>query len=539
MPAPGTVPWQSGSPPPAPNRSVTDVDAEKDLQAIVDGASDAARARLQGMPPGAAEAEVRRIVGIAIQVYRDAVAKGEPPGVAQQKALGEADYQALLTAERNGLQPPSPASPDTGVQSKDVTDALNTFRQAVDPNNGKPYRQIVDAPSTKIEERDVTASTAAAPQLGDATMQAKTTVEATDYDTRAGDEARQLQLQNLRDLQATARGEGAGQDAAAARMRLALLRNQQQASGNIQGARGAERRGLRRAELQQRGERQLAADIAGQAQSATERQAAQAAVGQQTSDIRKTDVDVETTRAGFEEKRKTLQAQLDSARRANNQAAINDFTKKLADLDADIAKFNASQTQNADTGNANRSVDVQDKNVDNTRDDNDQRIRAQKAIEDAAKGLLDENQRQEELTLAKRRLALAEEEFKFARDEAARKAAQEKVQFWAGMVERLLGKAAGIATAKPAAAQGGLVTEPTLVAEGKHDELVIPVTGLTAALRKALAVEAKPFAQPVPIQALMKVLKKQGVEDRKAPPKGIAVLLAASNQKARKAAGAR
>jgi hypothetical protein len=423
------------------------------------------------------------------------------------------------------------------VTGLDIEGAVDTFRQAFDPARGDPYRGILEGKAPQIEERNAAATTIRPTELGDAAMQGAVKVSGTGFNAEIDDQARKRQINNLNDLEATARGEGAGQQAALARMRLALQRSGQQASGMIQQARGYERRGLRRAELLRRGEAAVQAETQNQAQNAQERQTAQAQVGTQAGAIRTTDVDAESKRAEFTARRNELQANLDSARAANDQNAINDFTKKLADLQSEEKQFNATQRQDISKSNADRSVEVQSKNADLYQEDQRVKIDADKAKRDAAQGLLTEAQRQEQIRIAQQMQKRWEIEYRDARDDAARARAQDKVQFWAGLAAQFLGT---VVPKPPGAAQGGLVDEPTLVAEGEHDELVIPVTGVTPALRKALAVESKPFQSPVPVAALLKAALSQQapIEDERMPTDWgrVIAVLAPSNNRARKGA---
>lgn len=491
-----------------------------------------------------AQGNAGQVATIARNAFVANLGGGKSP--AEAKALADQMAEGAIANVKAG-RPAAAQGPNTegvgstavgAVSGGNIAKAVDVFEQAYDPNRGIPYKQILEGKAPIISGRDVQGQTIGAPDLGPAARQALTTVEETNFDTGAGNQARDIQLANLADLQATAEGRGAGQQAALARMRLALQRSGQQASGLIQQARGAERRGLRRGELLRRGEAALAAETANQAQNAAERQTAQAAVGNQAGQIRTADVDVENKRATFEARRKELQAQLDSARASNDQDAINDFTKKLADLDIETKKFNAGQTQSADTSNADRDVEVAKTNAQLYQDDQRLKIEADKAKRDAAQGLLNEAQRQEAIRQANQMQARWEAEFRAARTDADRKHAQEKVQFWAGVASNLL--TALVPKPPAAAAKGGLIDQPTLVAEGDHDELVIPVTGVTPALRRALAVESKPFQAPVPVGALLKAALAQSQPPQpEMPPMNwgrVVSVLAPANNARRKAA---
>lgn len=259
----------------------------------------------------------------------------------------------------------------------------------------------------------------------------------------------------------------------------------------------------------------------------------------------------ETSIAQLTQQKNIAQSQLDDAMLSGNQQAINAAKMKKADIDAQIAAENARLAQDADKTNLGTSVDVQKFTTDTAlraQDqqekqrvaDADMRIRAQKALEDSAKGLLTEDQRQQELAFAKQRLRMAEQELQIAiqrNDREAQKAAQERIGFWADMTGRILGTAARAATTG-GAAHGGVVTKPTklLVGEGSHDEVIIPVTGITRALKDALSVENKPFDSPVPIERLLRAIQGAPAEEDMGPPPGIALLLAPENNRARKMA---
>lgn len=258
----------------------------------------------------------------------------------------------------------------------------------------------------------------------------------------------------------------------------------------------------------------------------------------------------ETSIAQLTQQKNIAQSQLDDAMLSGNQQAINAAKMKKADIDAQIAAENARLAQDADKTNLGTSVDVQKFTTDTAlraQDqqekqrvaDADMRIRAQKALEDSAKGLLTEDQRQQELAFAKQRLRMAEQELQIAiqrNDREAAKAAQERIGFWADMTGRILGTAAKAAAG--GAAFGGVVTKPTklLVGEGAHDEVIIPVTGITRALKDALSVENKPFDSPVPIERLLRAIQGAPAEEDTGPPPGIALLLAPENNRARKMA---
>ncbi len=175
-----------------------------------------------------------------------------------------------------------------------------------------------------------------------AAMGRTTTVQGTQFDAAQADQARALGLQNIQDLQATAQGAGAGQLAAQARLKLALLRSSELATGMAAQARGSERRGLRREAMLEGSRRGLEGALAGEAQAAQDRMTAQGQLSGAIQATRTTDVDVAAKRADLSQQRQNLQAQIDAARASGDQNAINTLTAKMADLDQQTKAFNAS-----------------------------------------------------------------------------------------------------------------------------------------------------------------------------------------------------
>jgi hypothetical protein len=278
-----------------------------------------------------------------------------------------------------------------------------------------------------------------------ASLGRQTTVAGTSMNTAQADQARAQQQSNITDLQATAQGAGAGQQAAAARLKLALSRSSELASGMAAQARGSERRGARRENMIAAGQRNLEGNIALEAQSAQERQAAQGQLGQQLQATRTTDVDVAAKRADLDAQKKTLQAQLDAARATNDANAINSLTTKMAEIDQRTREVNAAATNVAqgrkeDQAFEGQQADIQ-RGLDVSKLTEEQRVAnerlkldASKAAQDAAQGLLTENARQEQLALARQELANA-------KDQADR-------QFWGNLISSLLSGGAAVAAAK-------------------------------------------------------------------------------------------
>ena len=147
--------------------------------------------------------------------------------------------------------------------------------------------------------------------------------------------------------------------------------------------------------------------------------------------VRGQDVDVAAKKAALEQERKNLQAQLDQARAAGDQNAINAAQTKMAELDQRTREFNASEANKAQARSEDQSFQAQDINnqtgLEVSRLTEEQRIaneklklEASEAATRAAKGLLDENDRKAQLDLAHRKI----QEAKDAADKA----------FWQGIV---------------------------------------------------------------------------------------------------------
>ena len=438
MPVQPTSPLQgAGLPPPGgPGATPPPADAT-DAQYVVDQAVEVARKRLQGLPPEALAEALKTIAAGALQAYRDAIAAGKPVGIAVQMALGDADNQALLAAEKNGLPPPTATGePDPSIVSReDVAAAWAKYKDGI-ARGDEIYADATKGPVTpgaresitKVAIDPVEAAKMSPAERLKAALQGTTTVEGTD----------------TRDLEATARGEGAGGALAAARLKRAQQQSGQTTNAAIQAARGGERKGLRRANTLAQGERDLATSTQIEELNQADRQAAQAKI------------------AELDTQRKQLQAQLDSARAANDQTAINTITQKMADLDQETAKANQAAENAARDANANRSVTTQTTNNTQALQAQDQdekqrveatklRIEAQKALEASAQGLLNESDRQAKLAQFQQQMDIAERELEEAirsnrrQEEIAEKQANR--QFWGQMISSLIGGAAAAGTA--------------------------------------------------------------------------------------------
>lgn len=181
-----------------------------------------------------------------------------------------------------------------------------------------------------------------------------------------------------------------------------------------------------------------------------------------------------------------------------NATQENAAGSQLAGAQTAVSQSNTAQGNTVATGNADRTVQTGESN--NTQGlaaqatgeqqrvaNENLKLQASAAAQQAAKGLLDENGRQQTLALAQAQLKLAQ--------------TQADRQFWGNLVSSLLSGATAVGaaalTAAPVAAalkHGGLVTKPTHALIGEAGpELVIPVKGATARLAKVLGIEAKPF----------------------------------------------
>jgi len=449
--------------------------------------------QLQGlMGEAAGNSRAAEIAAQSRGIFDDLIAKGVDPGAARKAALQNASGQVDAQFRASGVENPNnqgkndPAGTNP-VESQEVKDARQQYRDGItegkevlegikkdttnDPNARDTFKAIVP---------DQVQNITPAARLA-ATMQEGTAVEAT----------------NTADLQATARGQGAGQQSAAARYRQQMLRDSQTMNAAAAQARGNERAGARLAAIQARGE----ASVAGNAKIAeSDAQTSLAAQGKV---------------ADFDAKRKELQATLDDARRNNDADRIQAITTKMADLDrdeqkanADIAAGNADRGVTAGTANnaaalaANVAGGVQDIQQ------AELRMKAQKAIEDSAKGLLNEDSRQEAIGIARRQIALEEKRLASQISEAERAQASQNRAFWTTTLTSLLAlgvgavttpaggaAAAGVAGAI-AAAHGGAVTAGRVVHVGEagRPEVIVPIKGkLSQRLARALEIEAAPF----------------------------------------------
>lgn len=194
---------------------------------------------------------------------------------------------------------------------------------------------------TPVTAGSVTAGTVGARDVG------ATVAGAIDPLTAALQERTAVQGADVAGLQEIAAGRGPAALAAALRDRQAVQRMAQVAGGAAAQARGSERRGARALGLLQGGEAALQMHDQSQIR-------AQDAATAATTEIARID---QTT--------KNLQAQLDAARRANDQNAINTINAQLAQLKAQRDEFNARLVTETDTGNADRTLTADTTNVAN------------------------------------------------------------------------------------------------------------------------------------------------------------------------------
>jgi hypothetical protein len=481
-------------------------------QAIWNEAYLRAKAGLSQLAPNAAEGIARKLADAVVKFYTQELDRGSPPGQAQTVAYGWADSWIADAQKANGITPPAPTSNlvpgqnPGSVNAGDVKQGTDVYRDAI--TDGRPILErirdktgVPDPSAVKFFEdnrvtpQNIHASTVTGPGQIDAVKQEGTTVEGTD----------------LTDLQAAAKGQGSAQQLANARYLEMLQRQGQTTNASIQSARGAERKGLRRAQTLAAGEQALQAGSQIAQQDAATALQAQQQVAQ------------------FDARRKELQAQLESARKdgdANREQQVNN---KMADLENDVKKFNADQTQRAagtnasnkltgDTTNLQTGLKSIEQDFNTWKQTNELALQAQKALEQSAQGLLNEDQRQQILSMARAQFEQAKKEFEALQaraDKAEERArAEQRMQFWGTMITSLVGLGVTAATGNPAAgaaagstagalvpkanpfAHGGAVDRTTLALigeEGDH-EIVIPLKGkLSDRMLSLLSSEAKPF----------------------------------------------
>ncbi len=443
--------------------------------------------------------------------------------------------------------------PGQMVSAADMKLALDQYREAIAKSNTQ-YAGIMGhtpapTPASVVSPVQATANPNRAQMASPAqrlqtALQGQTTVGATGFNGTQADQSRALALQNVQDLQATAAGAGAGQQAAAARLKLALQRSSEVASGRAAQARGAERRGLRREAMLEGGRRALEGATALEAQAAQERQTAQGQLGQQLQATRSTDVDVAAKQAQLDQERKTLQAQLDAARAANNADAVNAINTKMADLEARRQEFNATARNQAQARAEDQGFSAQNLNnqtgLEVSRLTEEQRVAnerlkldASKASQDAAQGLLTENARQEQL-------AFAREQLRQAKDQADR-------QFWGNIITSLLSgaSAVGAAAIKPATSDVRAKTDIAPVRDKDLGDLARAVRDSLATWKYKRAEDgpagerAGPMAQDLERTRLGRAVTSEREDGTKQVDYAqLATLLAAATVKSRKRAEA-
>lgn len=434
MAAPGTAPWQSGSPPRTPTKAppAGGADAEAIKQQVYAQAKEA----FASLPAEYANQMATEIAEQVRGFYVGQLDQGAEPGRIQAAIQQIVANQIASVLSRNGVEPPPPPAQDPSIVGpEEVRDAWETYKRGI-ARGDSIYDDATKGPVTpgardsisKVAVDPVEAAKLSPAERLKAALQDRTTVEATDTG----------------DLEATARGEGAGGALAAARLKRAQQQSGQTTNAAIQAARGAERKGLRRANTLAQGERDLAVQGQIEEMNQADRQAAQAKV------------------AELDTQRKQLQAQLDQARAANDQAAINTITQKMADIDQETAKANQAAENTVRGENANRSVTTQTTNNTQALQAQDQdekqrveatklRLDAQKALEASGQGLLNESERQAKLAQFQQQMDIAERELAEAirsnrkQEEIAQKQANR--QFWGQMIASLVGGATTVGAA--------------------------------------------------------------------------------------------
>jgi hypothetical protein len=615
----------------------------KDSQELRNQVYEQAFAALAALPEGTRKAEAFKIATAAQNSFLNMVKNGIPAGTALTNARAAVPGWISDVAGTQGVQatPPNQLTGNSPnpVGSADVRNAQGVYTEAVQAgrdlygnvNSGPVNPSPTDIAAGKVVWDPVTASYVTPQRDITAVRQAATTVGATDTSgvraagnaqitpgtvtagtvsaeqmtpaqrlAAAQQRATTVQATDTGRLEQVADGQGPVAQGLAANLRLAQQRSTQQRQGLVAQARGNERRGARRALITGGGAEDLAvadtiiartteqqvaatgklADLDNQRKTLqAQLDAARAANDQNainTISMKMADLDAERERtnatlrqsaaegnvnrqteaqkfnvttqteaqkfqaaqklqaetklADLQQAQNIAQAQLDQAKAAGDQNAINAANMKMADIRAQVATTNAQLAQDANKFNTTTSVGVQEKDRDTMLQgqqqaeaqriaDADMRIRAQKALEDSARGLLNEDQRQQTLDMARQQMALAEQQFQLAKDEAARAQANENRRFWAGVISSVVSGVAtgGASLAMPKAAQGGVTAGPTLAGEGNRPELVIPIEGkLSDRMRAALAVDNKPFAKGMPASRLAAVLAAANLVDRKA-----------------------
>jgi hypothetical protein len=415
---------------------------ETDARRLANEAMALAKQALSEIPDAARDKLALEIANAAYNFYKNTVSSGTPPGAAAAQSKQQTNVLITDVAKRQGVtahlptDDPSTPEDEGAVNNEDVQRALDVYRKGV-TDSGVPIEEILakDPNADRVRPQDVGPVTPAR-EVADLTpaqrLQAELQRQTTVADT------------NTKDLEATARGQGAVAERAAAQLRLSAQREDQAAQGLVQQARGAERKGARLEAILQRGQRQLQVADTVAAQTAQTQLAAQDKL------------------ADLDARRKELQAQLDSARAANDQAAVNDLQKKMADLDLETQKANATiQGQNADRTldsdktNATIAGQNQDRALKAQESDDahwvrveDMKLKAREQQQKAAQGLLDAEQTevlrqqwQQQYDLAVKQFEEAKRQNKSQEDLARHQA---NVQFWGGLISSLVGGATAV-----------------------------------------------------------------------------------------------
>jgi hypothetical protein len=294
----------------------------------------------------------------ALDQYRTGIDKGQ--GV----------YDSILNPRDAGGMPindPNARNTFDPVTGRQVTTTLVDDPRRVQATAvnapDKPITVTASAPGA-IKTTDAVAAGAINPALLtpaqrlQAATQAATQVQGTTLDTSQSDDSRAAATAALKELQATAQGQGQAQVRSDAQLKLDLAKVSGAAQGLARGARGSERKGALIQGQLTAGEQGAQAVAANAAKNAEVALAAQQTVGTQAQGNRAQDLAQATKRADLEAQQRTLQAQLDAARAAGDAGRAQEITTKLADLDQQVQALNAGATNAANEAAAGRTTTV-------------------------------------------------------------------------------------------------------------------------------------------------------------------------------------
>lgn len=388
----------------------------------------------------------------AVEEYQALLAAGHPPAVAGQMTSQHLDQLLTDEAARQNVTrvrapipqpgglpdlpayPDGVAPPDAGgalpgggagmITGPEVKEAYGQYQEGVRKGN-ETYDAIrgnpTDDPNAAGTFKPVVAGVVDPQQVAraerlTAALQGRTTVAQTD----------------TRDLQASAQGTGAAQLAQALRDKAAIGRMAQVGGGLAAQARGSERRGARALGIVQGSE---------QAANMLDASAAREMEGRLAAQTKVAEIDAST---------KQLQAQLDQARAAGDQNAINTIQAKMAELDQQRSIFNVGEANKAATGNVDRAASVATSNnaqglaanvagSEQSVKQAELRLKIQDAVEKSAQGLLNEAQRQELIDQARTKLDQAQQEINEMRRRNMRQeqleSKQQEINGWLALLQ--------------------------------------------------------------------------------------------------------